>query len=83
MTRLSRCLLVAMSIAFGVCIFGLVVGMVYYLCVVLVNHRTLENVLGNSIPFYKALGGIGIVGFILFFAFLLSLMGKNNSEKPR
>ncbi len=83
MSRVSRYLLIAMSAAFGICIFGLVAGMIYYLYLVFVNHRTLESVLGNTIPFYKTLGGIGIVGFILFFAFLVSLMGKNHSEKPR
>jgi hypothetical protein len=72
-----------MSGAFGICIVGLMVGMVYYLYVVFVNHRTLESVLGTTIPFYKILGGIGIVGFILFLAFLISLISKGSSEKPR
>jgi hypothetical protein len=72
-----------MSGAFGICIVGLMVGMVYYLYVVLVNHRTLESVLGTTIPFYKILGGIGIVGFLFFLAFLISLMRKNKSDKPR
>jgi hypothetical protein len=84
MTRPSRFLLIAMSTAFGICIFGLLLGMLYYLYAVLAHHQTLENVLGNNIPYYRALGGIGLLGFILFFAFLLSLMTKSNSEdKPR
>ncbi len=81
MTRTSRILLIAMSIAFGICILGLVTGMVYYLCAVYLWHRTMESVLGNSIAYNKTLGALGILGFILFFAFLLSLMSKNNSRK--
>jgi hypothetical protein len=83
MSRVSRYLLICMSFAFGICIVGLVAGMFYYLYMVFAAHRTLENVLGYSIPFYKTLGGIGVSGFVLFFAFLISLMAKNNSGKPR
>jgi hypothetical protein len=84
MSRPSRYLLIAMSTAFGICIFGLLLGMIYYLYAVIARQQTLENVLGNNIPYYKALGGIGLLGFTLFFAFLISLMTKNNSDnKPR
>jgi hypothetical protein len=83
MTKLARYLLVAMSAAFGLCVLGLVAGMVYYLSAVYFRHRTFESVMGNIIPFNKALGGIGILGMILFFAFLFALMSNNHSEKPR
>jgi len=76
MTKASRLLLVAMSSAFGICILGLIGGMLYDLGVVFLRHRTLESVLGNSIPFYKTLGGLGIAGMLLFFAFLVSLISK-------
>ncbi|HEY4979791.1 MAG TPA: hypothetical protein VII25_11540, partial [Candidatus Acidoferrum sp.] len=79
MTKLSRHLLTAMSLTFGICILGLVAGMLYYLCAVYLWHRTLENVIGNSIIYNKTLGAIGVLGFILFLAFLVSLMAKNNS----
>jgi hypothetical protein len=82
-SKFSRSLLYAMSAAFGVCILGLIGGMLYDLCVVFVRHRTLESVLSNSIPFYKTLGGLGIVGMILFFTFLFSLIARNNQGKPR
>jgi hypothetical protein len=82
MNRRSRFLLIAMSTAFAICVLGLVVGLVDYLSQVYI-HRTLENVMSNSITYNKALGGIGILGIILFFAFLLSLMSKNHSEKSR
>ena len=82
MTRTSQILLIVMSVAFGFCISGLVAGMVYYLCAVYLWHRSLETVLGMSIPYNKTLGAIGILGFVLFFAFLLSLMSKNGSGKP-
>jgi len=65
-----------MSSAFGICILGLIGGMLYDLGVVFLRHRTLESVLGNSIPFYKTLGGLGIAGMFLFFAFLVSLISK-------
>lgn len=83
MTKPSRFLLFAMSAAFGICILGLIGGMLYDLCAVFLRHRTLENVLGNSIPFYKTLGGIGIAGMLLFFAFLISLISKNGQRRPR
>jgi hypothetical protein len=81
MTRTSRTLMIAMSVAFGICILGLIAGMVYYLGAVYLGHRTLESVMSNSIGYNKALGALGILGFILFFAFLLSLMSKENSGK--
>jgi hypothetical protein len=81
MTRPSRILLIAMSAAFGICILGLLAGMVYYLTAVYVGHRTIEAVMGNIIPFNKTLGALGIIGMFLFFAFLFSLMSKNNQEK--
>jgi hypothetical protein len=83
MTRPSRYLLIAMSTAFGLSAIGLVAGMVYYLGAVYFGHRTLESVMGNSIPYNKALGAIGILGMVFFLAFLFSLMFKNQSEKPR
>ncbi len=82
MKRSSRIFLIAMSIAFGTCILGLIAGMVYYLCAVYLWSRTLESVLSSSIFYNKTLGAIGILGFILFFAFLVSLMSNSNSGKP-
>ena len=81
MTRHSRFLLYAMSTAFSICILGLIGGMLYDLCVVFLRHRTLESVLGNSIPFYKTLGGLGILGMLCFFAFLVSLVARRDKEK--
>ena len=72
-----------MSAAFAICCVGLTGGMLYDLYAVFLRHRTLESVLGNSIPFYKTLGGLGIVGMIFFFAFLFSLMAKSNQGKSR
>ncbi len=83
MTKLSRSFLYAMSIAFGICCIGLLGGMLYDLCVVFLRHRTLQSVLGNSILFYKTLGGMGIVGMICFFAFLFSLVATKRQGKPR
>jgi hypothetical protein len=72
-----------MSAAFALCILGLIGGMLYDSCVVFLRHRTLESVLGNSIPFYKTLGGVGIAGMLLFFAFLISLISKKDQGSPR
>ena len=82
MTKPSHFFLYAMSTAFSICILGLIGGMLYDLCVVLLRHRTLESVLGNSIPFYKTLGGIGIAGMIFFFLFLVSLVAGPRGGKP-
>jgi hypothetical protein len=79
----SRFLFVAMSAAFGMCILGLIGGMLYDLCVVFLRHRTLESVLENSIPFFKTLGGLGIAGMLLFFVLLFSLISKKDQGKPR
>lgn len=72
-----------MSTAFGMCILGLLAGMVYYLSAIYFMHRTLEIVVGGSIWYNKVLGGIGILGFILLFAFLISLVSTGKPEKPR
>ena len=83
MNRRSRFLLIAMSTAFTVCILGLVLGMLYYVGAVYFADRTLESVMRSSSLFNKILGSIGILGMVLFFAFLFSLLSKNHSEKPR
>ena len=86
-TKLSRILFASMCTAFGLCIAGLVLGMGYDLFLVLAHHRTLESVLGSSIPFYKSLGAIGILGFLLFLTFLIVSVsptrndGKKSSRK--
>jgi len=71
-----------MSTAFTVCILGLVLGMLYYVGAVYFADRTLESVMRSSSLFNKILGSIGIVGMVLFFAFLLSLLSKNHSGNP-
>jgi hypothetical protein len=78
MTSRSRFFLVSMCVAFVLCILGLLVGMTYDLFLVFARHRTLESVLGISIPFYKSLGAIGILGFLFFLAFLVSLVSGNH-----
>jgi hypothetical protein len=47
------------------------------------QHRTLEEILGHSIPYYRLLGGFGIAGFLLFFAFLASAVSQKKQDKPR
>lgn len=83
MSRLSRFLLIAMSIAFGIAALGLVVGICYDLYLVSVRHVQLENVLGTSIAYNKILGGFGILGMIFFFAFLFSAIADKKQDKPR
>ncbi|HET6928853.1 MAG TPA: hypothetical protein VFI45_00910 [Candidatus Acidoferrum sp.] len=78
----TRILLIAMSISFGLCILGLMAGMCYNLFAVIAHHRPLDQTLGNSILFYKILGGFGVLGFLLFFAFLISsIAGQNRPPK--
>jgi hypothetical protein len=65
-----------MSTSLGIAAFGLLIGLLYDLTVVLFRHRQLENVLGNSTSYNKVLGGFGILGFLLFFAFLFSAIAE-------
>lgn len=83
MSKSSRYLLIAMSVAFSLCVAGLLAGMLYYLSAVYLFHRSLESVMSNSIPFNKTLGALGILGMLLFFAFLLSLLSTKSPNKPR
>jgi hypothetical protein len=83
MTLRSRFLLLGMSTAFGLCILGLLFGLLFDLYAVFLRHRSFENVLGNSIPYYKTLGAVGIAGMLLFFALLVSLIFTKNQGKPR
>ncbi len=83
MTKSSRYLLIAMSLTFALCVLGLLAGMLYYLSAVYLFHRTLESVMSNSIPFNKTLGALGILGMLLFFAFLLSLLSTKPPSNPR
>ena len=79
MSRLSRSLLIAMSASFGIAALGLISGLFYDLYVVSIRHGQLENALGKTISYNKILGGFGILGFLLFFAFILSAI----TEKKR
>jgi hypothetical protein len=76
MSRTSRFLLIAMSASFGIAALGLMIGVFYDLYVVSIRHGQLENTLGKSISYNKILGGFGILGFSLFFAFILSAIAE-------
>ena len=65
-----------MTVAFGVCVLGLVLGMFYSLFEYFMRHRELWSVLSASVVFYKILGALGIVGFAFFFAFVISLVSR-------
>jgi hypothetical protein len=83
MSRRSRFLLIAMSASFGIAAIGLVAGMFYDLYLVSIRHVQFENVLGSSIAYNKILGGFGILGMILFFAFLFSAIADKKQDKLR
>jgi len=83
MSRSSRILLIAMSTAFGIVTLGLVAGICYDLYLVSIRHAQLENALGTSIAYNKVLGGFGILGIILFFAFLFSAIADKKQDKSR
>jgi hypothetical protein len=76
MSKRSRFLLIAMSTSFGVAGLGLVIGLFYDLYVVSIRHGQLDNALGKTISYNKILGGFGILGFVLFFAFILSAIAE-------
>ena len=83
MSRRSRLILIAMCAAFGIAAIGLVIGLCYVLYFVSVRHAQLETVLGNSIAYNQTLGGLGILGMVLFFAFLLSAIADKKQDKPQ
>jgi hypothetical protein len=83
MSRRSRYLLIAMSTAFGIAALGLVIGMCYDLYLVSIRHAPLENVMGTSIAYNKTLGGFGVLGMVLLFAFLFSAIADKKQDKPR
>jgi hypothetical protein len=83
MTVRSRFLFIAMSTAFGICCLGLLAGICYGVYATIYQHRSLEDILGHAIPYYKSLGGIGIAGFMLFFAFLFSAIADKKQDKQR
>jgi len=76
MTKPSRILLIGASSAFGLCCAGLLAGMVYTLLTYFSKGQSIDQILGNSIAFYKLLGALGVLGFLLFFLFLFSLVSR-------
>jgi hypothetical protein len=82
MTSPSRLLLISMSISFAVCILGLILGMLYSLYESFFLRKDLESILSRSIPYYKALGLLGVLGMLLFFVFLFfQIAGKGNKKR--
>jgi len=67
----SRLTFIAMSTAFALCILGLIAGLLYSLFESFLRHKALESILSRTIPYYKFLGALGILGMLLFFVFLL------------
>ena len=79
----TRILFLIMSTAFILSALGLILGMVYDLYVVFLRHTPLETVMGHSIPYYKTVGGFGILGMVCFFLVLLSEITSKGNRKPR
>ena len=72
-----------MSASLGIAALGLVAGICYDLYLVSFRHVQFENVLGTSIAYNKILGGFGILGMVLFFAFLFSAIADKKQDRPR
>ena len=72
-----------MSASFALCILGLLLGMLYSLYESFFRHQALESILSRSIPYYKALGILGIAGMLLFFIFLLLQISGKGDRKFR
>ena len=72
-----------MSAALGIAALGLIAGICYDLYLVSIRHIEFENVLGSSIAYNRILGGFGILGMILFFAFLFSAIADKKQDKLR
>jgi hypothetical protein len=80
MTKPSRVLLNLTTVALALSGAGLVLGMLYNMYVVFIRRAQLETVLAASIYYYKTVGALGILGMVLFFAFLLSLMASRENK---
>ncbi len=83
MSSPSRITHIAMSASFAVCILGLLLGMLYSLYESFFRHQALESILSRSIPYYKALGILGVAGMLLFFVFLFFQIAEKGNKKPR
>jgi hypothetical protein len=83
MNSRSRILFLIMSTAFILSALGLILGMLYDLYLVFLRHTPLEIVMGRSIPYYKTIGGFGILGMVCFFLVLLSEITSKGNRKPR
>ena len=83
MSRPSRLTFIAMCASFALCILGLILGMLYSLYESLFLHKTLETILSRTIPYYKALGLLGILGMALFFVFLFFQISGKSSKKSK
>ena len=69
-----------MCTAFGLCCLGMLGGLIHGFYATFHQHRTLEDVLGHSIPYYQFMGAIGIAGFLLFLAFLISSISSTSKR---
>jgi hypothetical protein len=81
MTRASRFLFIAMASTFVVCAGGVIGGTLYSLYATYIRHHRFEAILNAGIPYYKVVGGIGVLGMLFFFAFLLSLISSRDKGK--
>ncbi len=83
MSSPSRLTFLAMSVSFALCILGLVAGMLYSLFESFFRHKTLESILSRTIPYYKFLAALGILGMLLFFAFLLLQISTRHHDPSK
>jgi hypothetical protein len=81
MSRFSRILFITMASLFAISAGGVIGGMLYSLYAVYVRHRRFDAILGACIPYYKVVGGIGILGLFFFFVFIFSLISVRNKGK--
>jgi hypothetical protein len=70
-----------MATALTISCLGLIAGLCHGVYATVYQHRSLENILGQSIPYYKSIGGLGFAGFILFFAFLISAVTDKKQDR--
>ena len=80
MSRFSRVLFLAMVSLFTICTGGVIGGMLYTLYAIYSKHRRFDAVLSASIPYYKVVGAIGVLGMLFFFVFIFSLISRNKGQ---
>ena len=74
MSGRSKFLFYAMIAGFATSAFGVVLGLIYGTYATVVQHRDMESILRQTMPYHRIVGSIGVLAFLLLVCLLLSAM---------